>query len=194
MRERAEREAARAALRALHAAPEVNERAKARAALRALHGITPEPVKIVAAPEGPPGRPGPPGPEGPCGLKGDPGEKGERGDDGPTGPPGPQGGRGETGPLGPAGADAQTDYDMLIRKLNELADHNPRRFKGLFSQVGVVGPPGPPGADGASGTGTSNVFVQDSAPVTGETRYVWFQTNQGASGEDFTIWVEDGDA
>lgn len=47
--------------------------------------------------------------------------------------------------------------------------------------------------DALSGGSSAPVYVQDSAPVGPPSKYVWFQTNMGA-GEDFTIWIEDGDA
>lgn len=175
-------EAARARLRALHT-PRVDERARAKAALRALHKQS-EPAVEIVPPIGPEGPPGPRGFEGPPGPMGPAGPKGDRGEPGTEGPSGPQGLRGETGLQGIPGADGATDYDQLIRKLNELKDSNPRRFKGLFAQVGVVGPAGAPG--------NTNVFIQPSAPtptqIAGQSTYLWIDTTGG----NLNFWVETG--
>lgn len=58
----------------------------------------------------------------------------------------------------------------------------------LVEYVMVPGPAGPAGPTGPAGTGTQNVFVQPTAPVTDLATYVWFDTTGG----DLTIWVEDG--
>lgn len=47
---------------------------------------------------------------------------------------------------------------------------------------GGVGPPGP--------AGPQNLFVQETAPVTSESTYLWVQTGIGAN-DDLTFWVED---
>jgi hypothetical protein len=35
-------------------------------------------------------------------------------------------------------------------------------------------------------------FVQPTAPTPAPPHYLWVQTGLGATGTDFTIWVEDG--
>lgn len=44
----------------------------------------------------------------------------------------------------------------------------------------------------ATGAGVQNLFVQNTAPVSPPTTYVWIQTGLGTSGTDFTFWFEDG--
>ena len=45
----------------------------------------------------------------------------------------------------------------------------------------------------SAGGSAQQVFVQPSAPVVDPgTPYLWWQTGLGASGNDMTLWVEDG--
>lgn len=99
------------------------------------------------------------------GPPGPKGDQGERGPKGEKGEPGPPGPPGKEGPRGPVG----------------------------HSQVFHTGGGGGGGGSSSGGSGTQVVFVQDAAPATSLTRYLWVQTNMGA-GEDITFWVEDGDA
>jgi hypothetical protein len=54
----------------------------------------------------------------------------------------------------------------------------------------ATGPQGPPGPSGSS-TG-SPTFIQATQPTSGElggaTKYAWWDT----SGDDLTLWIEDG--
>ena len=53
---------------------------------------------------------------------------------------------------------------------------------------------GSSGGSPGSGIGLGDVpfFVGPSAPSVHPTRYAWFQTGMGISGNDMTLWVEDG--
>lgn len=42
------------------------------------------------------------------------------------------------------------------------------------------------------GGGTQNLFVQNTAPISPPSTYMWIQTGLGTSGTDFTFWIEDG--
>lgn len=94
------------------------------------------------------------------GPKGDPGIQGIPGTIGPQGPIGLPGPQGEPGPTGATGP------------------------------VGPQGPQGPQGEPGTSGSGSSNTFVQNTAPTPTGSPYLWIQTGVG-SGTDFTFWIED---
>lgn len=78
-----------------------------------------------------------------------------------------------------------------------VEDTTPAHYqdKGDDPTIFVGGPQGPPGVDAVN-----NVFVQNVDPRLAVAapplpkEWLWVQTNMGASGEDFTLWIEDGDA
>lgn len=47
--------------------------------------------------------------------------------------------------------------------------------------AGAQGPPGP-----------GNLFISDTAPSAAPVKYMWVQTGLGDTGDDWTIWIEDG--
>lgn len=43
----------------------------------------------------------------------------------------------------------------------------------------------------ATGTGTQEVFIQDTAPVSPPSDYIWIQTGLGLTGDDWTLWFNE---
>lgn len=136
---------------------------------------------VLIGPKGDPGIQGIPGtigPQGPIGLPGPQGEPGPTGATGSIGPQGPQGIPGATGPKGDIGNTGPAGPQGL------------QGIKGDTGNIGPQGPQGPQGEPGTSGSGSSNTFVQNTAPTPTGSPYLWIQTGVG-SGTDFTFWIED---
>lgn len=67
----------------------------------------------------------------------------------------------------------------LVSQINSLALRIGQEIANLRDQVGQGG--------------AQQVFVQPDAPyVKPGVAFIWFQTGLGDSGEDMTLWIEDG--
>ena len=66
----------------------------------------------------------------------------------------------------------------------------PRGEKGLIGDEGPRGPEGPEGPRGIPGP--QNLHVGPVQPIFTQPG-LWVQTGLGVSGNDFTIWIEDGE-
>lgn len=120
---------------------------------------------------------GPQGQGGPRGPKGEDGSAGAVGPQGDTGPQGEQGLQGNQGIQGIQGA---------------TGPQGPQGETGANGATGAEGPQGPQGPQGFQGiqgpAGPANLFIQETAPVTAQPVYQWWETD--GAGNLVTLWVE----
>lgn len=132
--------------------------------------------------QGPIGLTGPKGDigdTGPQGIQGTTGAKGDTGEQGPQGIQGVQGLKGDTGDTGPKGDTGNTGAGVIVGGTTGqvLAKKSNTDYDVEWKDISSA---------------TQQVFVQTTTPIVEVgTQYIWFQTGLG-TGDDMTLWVEDG--